>query len=484
MEQLSSLDSAFVYLETRSTPMHVGGVQVYEGKGQPFDFAKYRELVRSRLHLSPVFRRRAITVPLSLGRPYWIEDPDFDLDVHLDHVSLPAPGGWKQLREVARDRFSTPMDFGRPLWSLTFVDGLDGIKELPPYSFAMIGKLHHAAADGMGSMDLFTALWDPTPEVRQFPEKKVWQPEPSPGRLSLVARSVAHLTQQPGNVARTAGDLLRGGYGLGKEWFGKEKHKAPPLLFTAPKTRFNQIVERRRSYGGVTLPLDGVKAIRKAVAGSTVNDVVLAVCAGGLRGYLEAKDDLPDKSLVAMAPISVRDEVEEGANAVSAMLIQLATDQPDALKRFRQIHNNAVDSKAYTKAVGASRLTDATQVVPFSLAMAASRLYSGMKVARLHRPPFNLVITNVPGPRVPLYLGGAKLFNLFGMAPVVDGLGVLIVVTSYIDHLTISVTGSRSLLPDVDVLLGNIKRSYRELSRAVKERGRPQKKRKSKRTKA
>jgi diacylglycerol O-acyltransferase len=196
--------------------------------------------------------------------------------------------------------------------------------------------------------------------------------------------------------------------------------------------------------------------------------VVLAICSGGLRRYLAATDELPEKTLVAMAPISVREDVTEGANAVSAMLVPLATDEPNALRRFRKIHNAAIDSKAYTKAVGAARLTDATQVVPFSLAMAASRLYSGMKVARLHRPPFNLVITNVPGPRVPLYLGGARLYNLFGMAPVVDGLGVLIVVTSYINHLTISVTASRGLLPDVDVLLGSIKSSYRELSRAAK----------------
>lgn len=467
MEQLSSLDSAFVYLETRSTPMHVGGVHIYEGKGEPFDFNYYRELVKSRLHLSPVFRRRAVSVPMSLGRPYWIDDPEFDLDVHLEHVSLPKPGGWKQLREVARDRFSTPMDFGRPLWSLTFVDGLDGIKELPAHSFAMIGKLHHAAADGMGSMDVFTALWDPSAEVREFAEADNWEPEEPPGRLSLVARTLAHVTRQPGTVARTAADLLKGGYGLGREWLGKDSH-APQLLFTAPRTRFNQIVERRRSFGGVSLSLNGVKAIRTAVKGSTVNDVVLAICSGGLRRYLAATDELPEKTLVAMAPISVREDVTEGANAVSAMLVPLATDEPNALRRFRKIHNAAIDSKAYTKAVGAARLTDATQVVPFSLAMAASRLYSGMKVARLHRPPFNLVITNVPGPRVPLYLGGARLYNLFGMAPVVDGLGVLIVVTSYINHLTISVTGSRGLLPDVDVLLGSIKSSYRELSRAAK----------------
>ncbi len=468
MQQLSSLDAAFVYLETRNAPMHIGSVAIYEGPEAAFDFERYRDHVESRLHLSPIFRRRAVKVPFGLGRPYWIDDPDFDLDAHLDHVSLPSPAGWRQLRELAEDRFSTPMDLSRPLWAMTFVDGLDGIPELPPGSFAVIMRIHHAAADGMGSMDMATALWDVTREPRDVGPVPEWAPERVPGAVPLVSRSLWHLTRQPAAIARTAAGLLRGGYGMGKEWLAGGHH-SPQLLFTAPRTRFNQPVQRRRSFGGVSLPLGGIAEIRRTVRGATVNDVVLSVCAGALREYLRTQDDLPEQSLIAMAPISLRNEMESGQNRVSAMLVKLATDEPDPLVRLRRVHHNAVDSKAYTEAVGASRLTDATEVVPYSLAVTASRLYSGMQVARFHRPPFNLVITNVPGPRVPLYFGGARLFNFFGMAPVIDGLGLLVVVTSYMEHLNISVTASRNLLPNPDPLLGAIRGAYRALHSAAGE---------------
>jgi WS/DGAT/MGAT family acyltransferase len=467
MQQLSSLDAAFVYLETRNAPMHIGSLAVYEGPEPEFRFERYRSHIESRLHLSPVFRRRAVKVPLGLGRPYWVDDPDFDLDVHLDHVSLPNPAGWRQLRELAEDRFSTPLDLSRPLWAMTFVDGLEGIPELPPGSFGVITRIHHAAADGMGSLDMASAIWDTTPTPRAVEPPVDEESERVPGAIPLVSRSLWHLTRQPAAIARTAAGLLRGGYGMGKEWLAGGHH-SPQLLFTAPRTRFNQPVQRRRTFGGVSIPLSGIAEIRKAVKGSTVNDVVLSICAGALRDYLRASDELPDESMIAMAPISLRSELESGENRVSAMLVKLATDEPDPLLRLKKVHRNTLDSKAYTEAVGASRLMDATEVVPYSLAAAASRLYSGMQVARYHRPPFNLVITNVPGPRMPLFLGGAKLFNLYGMAPVIDGLGLLVVVTSYRERLNLSVTASRNLLPNPDPLLGGIRSSYRALHAAAR----------------
>ena len=466
MQQLSSLDAAFVYLETANAPMHIGSVAVYEGPEPTFDFERYRAHIRSRLHLSPIFRRRAVKVPFALGRPYWVEDPDFDLDAHVDYRSLPAPAGWRQLRQLAEDLFARPLDLERPLWSMTFVERLDGIPELPPGSFAVITRIHHAAADGMGSLDMAKAIWDLTEEPRDAEPPASYEPEKVPGAVPLVSRSLFNLTRQPATIARTLSGLLRGGYGMGREWLAGGHH-APQLLFTAPATRFNQPIDDRRSYGGVTIPLSGIAEIRRAVKGATVNDVVLAVCGGALRAHLLTSDELPDKPLVAMTPISLRAEMDTGGNRVSAMLVELATDEADPLDRLRQVHANAVDSKAYTEAVGASRLTDASEVVPYSLATVASRLYSGMHIARFHRPPFNLVITNVPGPRVPLYLGGARLFNVYGMAPVIDGLGLLIVITSYMDHVNISVTAAHTVLPNPDPLLGYLRSAYRELHGAT-----------------
>ncbi|MGD8977280.1 MAG: wax ester/triacylglycerol synthase family O-acyltransferase [Gammaproteobacteria bacterium] len=466
MEQLESLDSAFIYLETRNAPMHIGSVQIYEGTEARFDFARYRELVRSRLPLSPVFRRRAVRVPMNLGRPYWVEDPNFDLDLHLEHVSLPRPGGWKELRALAQDRFSSPLDPHRPLWSMTFVEGLDGISGLPPGSFAVISKIHHAAADGMGGVDLFSALWDPTPVGRSRLPRDRWKPEPLPHRTGLLGRTVSHLVGQPAALARAAGALVRGSIGIGRELLTGDK-QSPRLLFKAPRTRFNDTIETQRSFGGITLPLAGIKVIKDRVEGATVNDVVLAVCSGALRAYLQDKDELPEEPLVAMAPISVREEMDRGSNRVSAMLVNLATDVRNPKRRFRSIMQSTQDSKAYTKAIGAATLTDSTQVVPFSLATAASRLYSRMHVATYHRPPFNLIITNVPGPRMTLYLGGAKMSNVFGMAPVLDGLGMIMVVVSYAEHLTISVNASRHQLPDPDLLLRHLLSAYDEIEQAI-----------------
>lgn len=466
MEQLESLDSAFIYLETRNAPMHIGSVQLYEGVEPTFNFDRYRELIRSRLPLSPVFRRRAVRVPMNLGRPYWVEDPLFDLDLHLEHVSVPRPGGWKELRALAQDRFSTALDPGRPLWSMTFVEGLDGISNLPPGSFAVISKVHHAAADGMGGVDLFSALWDPTPEGRSKIPKDKWKPEKLPRRAGLLGRTFSHLVGQPAALARAGTALLKGSVSIGRELLTGDKH-SPRLLFKAPRIRFNDLIETQRSFGGITLPLAGVKQIKDHVADATVNDVVLGVCAGGLRDYLEARGELPDDPLVAMVPISVREEMARGSNRVSAMLASLETDTANPLKRLRGIIQSTQDSKAYTRAIGAATLTDSTQVVPFSLATAASRLYSRMHVASHHRPPFNLIITNVPGPRSTLYLGGARMINVFGMAPVIDGLGAIIVVVSYDDHLTISINASRQLLPDIDDFLKGLLNSFEELKQAV-----------------
>ncbi len=466
MEQLESLDSAFIYLETRNAPMHIGSVQIYAGTEPAFDFARYRELVRSRLPLSPVFRRRAVRVPMNLGRPYWVEDPHFDLDLHLEHVSVPRPGGWKELRALAQDRFSTALDPNRPLWSMTFVEGIDGISSLPPGSFAVISKVHHAAADGMGGVDLLSALWDPTPEGRSKLPRDNWKPEELPRRAGLLGRTFSHLVGQPAALARAGSALLKGSVTIGRELLTGDK-QSPRLLFRAPRIRFNNLIETQRSFGGITLPLAGVKRIKDKIADATVNDVVLAVCAGGLRNYLKDKNELPDDSLVAMVPISVREDLARGTNRVSAMLASLETETANPLKRLRGIIESTQSSKAYTRAIGAATLTDSTQVVPFSLATAASRLYSRMHVASHHRPPFNLIITNVPGPRTTLYLGGARLVNIFGMAPVIDGLGAIMVVVSYDDHLTISINASRQLLPDIDVLLKDLLQSYEELDQAV-----------------
>jgi len=473
MEQLSGLDAAFVYLDARNAPMHVGGLHIYQPPAEGFGFEDFRAHIAACINSSPIFRRRLQQVPLRLGRPFWVEDALFDLDLHLQHSALPQPADWPRLRELAARMFSRPLDPDRPLWHLTFVSGLDARGGFPEGSFAVISRVHHAAADGLGTLDMFNAVWSTMPR-RLKPRRRAVRrkkPETVPGPLGLLGRSVTGALRQPGQAASWAAGLLRGSLGAGREIISGEHH-APPMLFQAPRSPFNVAISSRRNFDAVTLPMAGVREIRGAVEGATVNDVVLAVCSGGLRHYLQAYGNLPDEDLVAMAPISIRNKMKSGGNRVSAMLVPLEVRARKLLERLAKIHQHAVDSKAYTDAIGAATLTDTSRFVPYSLATAAAGLYSGLHLARYHRPPFNLVITNVPGPREPLYLGTARLLEGYGTAPVLDGLGLILVVTSYMDTLSISATAAYEAVPDMDRLLEGIRDSFAELGEAAAVRNR------------
>lgn len=474
MEQLSGLDAAFVYLDARNAPMHVGGLHVYQPSQGRFGFEEFRAHIAACIDRSPIFRRRLQQVPLRLGRPFWIDDPHFDLDLHLQHSALPAPGNWEALRELAARMFSRPLDPERPLWHLTFVAGLEHCGSFPPGSFAVISRVHHAAADGLGTLDMFNAIWSHQPRrLKARRHRARPRPPRAPGGLKLLRKSLGGVFREPGETLGWAASLLRGGLGVGREFIAREHH-APPMLFQAPRSPFNVPISSRRVFDAANLPLEQVRAIRAAVPGATVNDVVLAACSGGLQRYLRDYGNLPEQDLVAMAPISVRNEVNKGGNRVSAMLVPLEVKARDPLERLRRIHQHAVDSKAYTEAIGAATLADTSRFVPYSLATAAAGLYSGLHLARYHRPPFNLVITNVPGPREPLYLGTAKLLEGYGTAPVLDGLGLILVVTSYLDTLTVSATAAHEAVPDVERLIEGVRASFAELYGAVDTRKPPQ----------
>jgi WS/DGAT/MGAT family acyltransferase len=448
--------------------MHVGGLHVYEPVDGQFGFAEFRSHIAACIDTSPIFGRRLQQVPLRLGRPFWVDDPHFDLDLHLQHSALPRPGDWDSVRDLAARMFSRPLDPERPLWHLTFVSDLDACKRFPPGSFAVISRVHHAAADGLGTLDMFNAIWSTAPRLlkRRRGARRSRRASPAPGGLELLGKSLRGVFREPGEALGWAAGLVRGGLGVGREFIAREHH-APPMLFQAPRSPFNVPISSRRGFDAATLSLDEIRKIRAAVPGATVNDVVLAVCSGGLHHYLKDYGNLPERDLVAMAPISIRNQVQKGGNRVSAMLVPLEVEVRDPLERLRRIHTHAVDSKAYTDAIGAATLSDTSRFVPYSLATAAAGLYSGLHLARYHRPPFNLVITNVPGPREPLYLGTARLLEGYGTAPVLDGLGLILVVTSYLDTLTISATAAHEAVPDLERLVAGINASFAELTQAA-----------------
>lgn len=474
MDQLSAIDATFLYLESPKAPMHIGGV-LFCAPVRPddrgLDYASFRAHVESRLHTSPVFRRRVVRVPLDLDNPYWVEDPHFNLDAHVNYMALPGRRGWNELRHLCEHVFAVPLDPRRPLWSLTFVEALDGIVGLPPGAFAIVHRIHHAAADGLGGRDLLTCLLDPTAEVPQrLPGTTRWMPDMQPTAAQLVFSTGLGLLRRPFGMARSMGSVLGGALKLGRNVL-LQQDGARDVHLRAPRTRLNVPIEPQRVFGAVRVHLSHVRAARRLVPGATVNDVLLTLCSGALRRYLDANAELPGETLTALVPISVRRAaLDLPNNRLSAMIVSLATDAPDPVRRLEAVHRSVRLNREYADAVGGRTLSDLAQVVPFSLGGAVARLYSRTRMALYHPPLFNLVITNVPGPRRPLYFNGAQLLSTLGTAPIIDGLGMIIVITSYLDEVSISVTACSSVLPDVAFFEQCLQQSARELDEAVKAR--------------
>lgn len=468
MEELSGLDASFLFLETPKMPMHIGGVAVLEGS---MSFEAFFQFISQRVHLVTRLTQKLVASPLSLDKPYWIEDPNFDLNLHIRQTHLARPGGWKELRYLASQHFSEPLDRSRPLWEFIFVDGLDKVSQVPKGSVALISKVHHAGFDGKSGADLMSMLYDVSPTPRPIKPAKPHTIEPMPSTLNLAVNTLLNLAAKPGKIP---GLLWETGKATLKAGYLAKVHgiTMPTIPFSAPKTCFNDVVEQERKWNSALLDLARVKALRHIVQGATLNDVILTICAGALRRYLLEKDELPSQPLVAMVPVSTRTSEEKHAmgNQVSAMYIQLATDIQDPIKRLEKIHVNTLVGKLYQDAIDAKSLIEFAELIPFGLAGVAARFYTRAALAKHHKPFFNLVITNVPGPKVPLYLGGHKLLANMGTAPIFDGMGLMLPVLSYNGTVSISPTSSANLMPDLDVFTKYLLESANELEAAVQEK--------------
>jgi WS/DGAT/MGAT family acyltransferase len=474
MEQLSAQDASFVYMETPHTPMHIGSVGIYDPSTAPGGFVRFKDIlhfIASRLQGARSFRQRLVRVPFDVDHPYWIEDPEFDLEFHVRHIALPKPGDWRQLCIQVARLHARPMDLTKPLWEFTVVEGLDNIPGLPPGCFALVSKVHHAAIDGMSGVEMSAAVHDLDPLMAAPAKPDTWKAENMPRVADLLTRSYFNNLLQPMRIAETIGRLLPGMAKLAVQ-AGKGdvslKNTRP-----APKTRFNGKVTAHRVWDAVPFKLAEVRAIKDVIPDATVNDVILTVVGGALRTYLKDKGELPKETLTAMAPISVRQEGEKAAlgNLVSAMVVGLGTQIEDPLERLRFVHGDAVNSKAMTNAVGAKTLADYSKLIPSGLAGLGARLYTRVGAANMHAPAFNCVVTNIPGPRVPLYFCGAKMLAMYGTAPVFDSMGLINPVYSYGDTIAVSFTADRDMLPDPDNYAAALRSSFEAL-RAAAAKGR------------
>jgi len=463
VKSITGLDATFLYGETPTSPMHVGSVAIIEGS---LEYKDFRKIIMSRIHHIPKFRRRLMYPPFSIDHPYWVDDPDFNIDMHIRNVALPKPNDWKQLRRLASREFSEHLDHSRPLWSFIFVEGLDNLSQVPKGSVAIISKVHHVAIDGMAGAGLLAVLFDFGPDVKEIPEPKPFKPKPLPNELSLMLKSGIGFAKDPLKFPRIIKNTLEATVKAG--FLTRAQHlDLPTSPFTAPKTPINGIIAAERKWNTSIISLSRVKELKK-IMGTTVNDVLLAICAGALRRYLLEKRKLPKKPLVAMVPISTRgDEGGTDGNKLSAMLVQLATHIEDPIERLEKIYENTIKGKTYQGAAGAKTLSNLAEAVPFGVANQAAQLYSRYNLAKMHSPVFNVVITNVPGPQIPIYLHGHKLLNIMGMAPIIDGMGLIITILSYQDQITISPTSDKYSMPDVNIFSDYILESANELEKCV-----------------
>ena len=481
MQQLTGLDTSFLNMETPTTYGHVSGLAIFDPStaSVPPTYEDVKQLILDRIHLLPPYRRRLAEVPLGLDHPYWIEDPDFDIDFHVRHMGLPPPGDSRQLAEQVSRIVARPLDRSRPLWELYIIEGLEGGR------VAQLTKIHHCAIDGVSGAELLTTLLDVTPEPRKVdPPRRAWRPDPIPTDLEMLARGLWSVMGTPRKAIRVGRQSVRHlpelsrslGFGElpGSQLINRVLGRKPdPMLSEAstpaPRTPFNDAItpHRRFSYG--SLDLAEVKEV-KNVFGVTVNDVVLAICAGALRRYLQEQRELPAAPLVAMVPVSVRTEEQEGTfgNQVSAMSASLHTDVADPRKRLERIHESMRIAKEQHKALPANLMQDFAQFAPPAVAARAARVIARATVANFVDVPFNVVISNVPGPQFPVYGLGSKLIANYPVSAINDGVGLNITVQSYDGSLDFGIVTCRELMSDVWDLIDYLGDALRELKDLAK----------------
>jgi WS/DGAT/MGAT family acyltransferase len=462
MKQLSGLDTMFLNLETNAVPMHVAGLAIVDPATAPkgFGFESVKRLIEERLHLLPMFRRRLVTSPLNLDQPYWIEDPDFDLEQHVRHRALPRPGSDQQLADFVCDIVSTRLDRSMPLWRAYFIEGLKGGK------VAILTKIHHACVDGVSGAEMMSTLLDLTPERQQIePPETPWTPEPVPSPVSMAVSSARTLMTRPGDAIRLARETLPLLFSAGRAALAqrgaKRRAEAAQIeqgdsmkVGLAPRMLFNTTINARRSFAFGVASLNDVKLVKNAF-GTSVNDVVLAISAEALRNYLLERGALPEKTLVAAIPVSVRTEAERGAAGNKVMMARsaLGTHIADPVERLMAISRRMGAVKQSMKATPARLMMDWVNVPAPALLAQAARLYENFSMQDYVAPPYNLVISNVPGSAQPLYFAGARMLSNHPVSIPYHGLAFNITVMSYQDNLDIGLTGHRGTVPDPEKIV-------------------------------
>ena len=467
MQQISGLDATFLFLETQNAPMHIGSVGIFDPSTAPGGVVRFKRIIQTikeRAHLAPFLRQRLVEVPFNADFPYWVRDESFDPEFHIRHIALPKPGDWRQLCIQVSRLQARALDRSRPLWELYIIEGLDNVEGIPPGCFAMMTKLHHAAIDGVSSQAIAATLCDATPEIREVDGAEQWRADTPPTPFELTAMAVENNAMRPWRYLEFLQKSVPA-WTAAIEAAMSGTLTPPPSV---PRTRFNQVVSPHRVFEAVDFSLEKIKAIKTDVGG-TVNDVVLAICAGALRKYLLEKDELPEQSLVSMCPVNVRDPnaLTAGGNQVVSMSVPLHTDIADAKERLQAICASARGAKEYNNAIGAKAMMEMADFIPMELSVLGARVAAEQGIANFATPEFNTVITNVPGPSVPYYSNGAKHVRGWGMGPSIDGNGLFHSAGSYCGEVNMGVTCCREMMPDPSRYAELLLESFSELEQAT-----------------
>jgi len=482
MKQLSGADAMFLQFEHGNNFMHVASLAIYDPATAPGGGVRFKDILRffaSRLEEFPQFRRRLVALPLSLDRPYWIEDSGFDVEFHVRHIALPRPGDWRQLCIQVARLHSRPLDRSKPLWEAYVIEGLHNVPGVPEGSFALYTKMHHAMVDGESGTEIMKALHSLSPEAVDPEEVPTgdYTADREPRLLELYSRAVVHGVERIPGLARFSLGTARRFAQLGRDAVGNlpgAGAEALPMLRALlsgdvsqvlsrlpPATRFSGEVSAHRVFEAVGLSFADLQVIRRQAGSATINDLFLAIVGGTLNKYLGAKGELPDTSLVAMVPMSLRGEDKGGdrGNQVGATLMPVHSQVADPLERLRQIHDSAQKSKRMSDAVGKELARDLLEVIPPPVSAALLR--------RVKLPGTGLTVSNVRGPDAPLYMAGARLVNYAPISIAVDGMGLNVTGFSYAGTMWICAVSCREMLPDPGFFADCMRESFAELKAAA-----------------
>src|SRR3954453_4292708 len=491
MRQLTPLDAQFLAMESARVSGHVSGLAIYDPSTAPggtLDQKDISRLVSERLHMLPPFHWRLVPVPFGLDHPYWIEDPDFDLDFHVRETAVSPPGSDRQLAELVARIVARPLDRARPLWELYLIHGL------PKGRVGVLTKIHHSVVDGVSGAEILTILLDVSPEGREVPPGRPPRAERVPSQLEMLGRGLAGLPAQPVRAIRAlpatipnlgeipGAELIPGLPRIGKTMKRVQRFvsgsRDGEILersrLKVPRTRFNGPISAHRRFSFGSLPLEKVKAIKDEL-GITVNDAVVGLCATALRNWFAERDELPDDPLIAMVPVSVRTREQMGTfgNRVSAMFVPIPTDVADTRERLMKAHETLRGAKERHRAVPAELLQDVTRFIPPAVHARASRLT--MQIGARFAPPINVVISNVPGPRMPLFIAGAKWERHYPVSVITDGVGLNITCLSYLDHIDFGIVADHDMVDEAWSLMEAVEKALRELDEGVCGPKRPRK---------